>query len=62
MIGGRTLDYPKHSGKAVCMSWALKGACNSNCKRIDQHVRYSAATNRAIGELMTQCGVANAQP
>ena len=62
MIGGRTLDYPKHSGKAVCMSWALKGACNTNCKRVDQHVRYSAATNRAIGELMTQCGVANAQP
>ena len=47
MIGGRTVDYPKHSGKAVCMAWALKGACNSNCKRADQHVRYSVGTNRA---------------
>jgi hypothetical protein len=59
MVGGRSIEFPKHSGKPVCMVWALKGACTANCKRAAQHVRYSAATNKGIHEFMNACGVAN---
>jgi hypothetical protein len=59
MVGGRTLTYPKQGNNTVCMSWALKGACNSTCKRVTSHVRYTAATNAAIHAFMDQCEVAS---
>jgi hypothetical protein len=62
MVGGRTLEYPKHNNKAVCMAWALKGSCAANCKRASQHVKYGAATVKVLHEFMDACGVANAQP
>jgi hypothetical protein len=58
MVGSRTLTYPKQGAHTVCMSWALKGACNSNCRRAVSHVRYTAATNTAIHSFLDQCGVA----
>jgi hypothetical protein len=62
MVGGRQLDFPKQGGKAVCMTWALRGACNPTCKRKDMHVRYNGETNTALHAFMDECGVANAQP
>lgn len=62
MIGGRSLTYPSQGGKPVCMSWALKGSCNTNCKRAAQHVRYSQTTVTALHAFLTECGVANPQP
>ena len=61
MMEGHDVSVPKHGGKDVCLVWALKGQCSSSCKRKANHVRYSAATNKAIGELMTACGVPNPQ-
>jgi hypothetical protein len=57
MIGGREVEVPKHSGQPVCLAWALKGACNNNCRRAHQHVRYSQTTVKALHKLMTDCGV-----
>jgi hypothetical protein len=61
MMKGKDVTIPRHSGKPVCLVWALKGACNSGCKRKDVHVRYSAATIKAIGSLLTKCGVAGGE-
>jgi hypothetical protein len=58
MIQGKNATVPKHNGKAVCMVWAFKGECSASCKRKDQHVKYSEATNRSLGQLLTKCGVA----
>ena len=58
MMEGKEVTIPKHDGKNVCLVWALKGECSAGCKRKDQHARYSQATNRAIGQLLTKCGVA----
>jgi hypothetical protein len=62
MMGGRDLEFPKHNGSAVCMAWALKGSCSTNCKRSSQHVRYGQDTNKALHKFMDDCGVANEQP
>jgi hypothetical protein len=62
MVGSRNLPFPKHSGKEVCMIWALKGACNAGCKRAALHVRYGAATNKALHQFLTDCGVPDTQP
>jgi hypothetical protein len=62
MVGGCSLEFPKHNGNPVCMAWALKGACSTNCKRSAQHVRYSQDTNKALHKFMDKCGVANEQP
>jgi hypothetical protein len=62
MIGGRPLEFPKQGGKSICMTWALKGACSSNCKRAAQHVRLSQTTITALHKLLDDCGVANPQP
>jgi hypothetical protein len=61
MVGGRSLEYPKHSNKPVCMAWAIKGACTTNCKRAAQHVRYSADTLKEVHKFMDDCGVAGSQ-
>ena len=57
MTSGKDAPVPKHAGSPVCLSWALKGQCNTNCKRADQHVRYSAATIKALNSFLTKCGV-----
>lgn len=61
MIGNRVLEVPKHSGKPICMTWALKGTCASNCKRKEQHVRYGGSTLTALHKFLDDCGVANSQ-
>ena len=58
MMDGKGCTIPRVNGKQVCLVWALKGACTSGCKRKDVHVRYSAGINKAIGALLTKCGVA----
>lgn len=60
MAGDRNLAIPKHNGQPVCLMWALKGACNSNCKRKALHVNYGRATVSSIHEYLTSCGVAAA--
>ena len=57
MMDGKNVTVPKHAGENVCLVWALKGECSENCKRKKQHVRYSANTVKAIGQLLTKCGV-----
>jgi hypothetical protein len=61
MVGNLQLEYPKQGGKPVCMAWALKGSCSSNCKRATQHVRYSLETVKALHKFLDDCGVANSQ-
>jgi hypothetical protein len=61
LIGGRSLDYPKREGTPICMAWALKGACSTNCKRAHQHVRYSQAVIQATHKFLDDCGVVNPQ-
>jgi len=62
MMSGHDVAIPKHGGKDVCLVWALKGQCSTNCSRKDQHVRYSRDTVAKIHTLMDECGVANPQP
>ena len=62
MIGGKDVEIPKHAGKPVCLSWALKGACSTGCKRADTHARYNRSVNQELHGLMDSCGVANSQP
>ena len=50
-------DEPKHNGKPVCLTWALKGACGRRCKRREAHVRCPATVNNKIGQLLTDAGV-----
>ena len=57
MTQGKDAPVPKHAGAPVCLSWALKGQCNTNCKRAGQHARYSAATVKALNSFLTKCGV-----
>ena len=61
MMNGHDVQVPKVNGKNVCLIWALKGECSSACKRAAQHTRYNASTVRAINNLMTRCGVGEAQ-
>ena len=61
MMQGHEVEVPKHGNKACCLVWAFKGQCSTNCKRKDQHVRYSRDTNTKLHKLLTDCGVANPQ-
>ncbi|MGL4809114.1 MAG: hypothetical protein ACRC4O_10265, partial [Giesbergeria sp.] len=62
LLGGRAVTVPKRGGKDICLTWALRGSCNSGCKRADNHVRYSVTINRAIGTILNECGVPDPQP
>ncbi|MGL5934110.1 MAG: hypothetical protein ACRCZI_00655, partial [Cetobacterium sp.] len=62
LLGGRTVTVPQRGGKDICLTWALRGSCNSGCKRADNHVRYSVTINRAIGTILNECGVPDPQP
>ena len=57
MMDGRDVAIPKHAGKEVCLTWALKGECSSGCRRGEQHVPYSRSTNQKLGQFLTECGV-----
>src|SRR5512137_726123 len=61
MMEGKDVTISKHANKDVCLVWALKGECSAGCKQKALHVCYSQATNRAIGEMMTKCGVPEIQ-
>jgi hypothetical protein len=58
MMHGCSVDIPKHSNKPICLAWALRGACHSNCKRAAQHKRYSVGMLKAVNAMLTQCGLA----
>ena len=57
LLEGHDVSIPKHSGKPVCLTWALKGSCSSACRRAANHVRYSRDTVQALHRLLTDCGV-----
>ena len=61
LLEGHDVSIPKHSGKPVCLTWALKGSCSSACRRASNHVRYSRDTNQALHRLLTDCGVPEQQ-
>ena len=50
-------EEPKHGGKPVCLTWALKGTCSAKCKRGKQHVRYPAAVVKKLQQFLTDAGV-----
>ena len=62
MTQGHQVEIPKHAGKEICLTWALKGTCNRGCRRKEQHVRYSQDTIRAVHALMDACDIATSQP
>ena len=62
MVRGHEDKIPKHGGRPVCLSWALKGECSGACRRAEQHARYSCTTIQNLHEFMDTCGVANPQP
>jgi hypothetical protein len=61
MMEGKNAAIPKHQNKPVCLVWALKGECSSNCKRKDMHIRYPATVNKAIHTFLDKCDVASLQ-
>ena len=61
MVGGRDGEFPKHGGKSVCMSWALRGSCTTTCKRASQHSRYNPVTQKALHDFLDFCEVAGTQ-
>jgi hypothetical protein len=62
LLGGKTVDVPNHGGKPICLAWALKGQCSTNCKRAGQHVNYGRAINQQLHGILDDCGVNNPQP
>ena len=56
-----TGEIPKHNGKPVCLTWALKGQCGRTCKRRESHQQYSRATNDKIHQILTDVGVPDQQ-
>jgi hypothetical protein len=61
LIGTHEVEIPKVQGQPICLTWALKGACSSGCKRKEQHKTYGRATNQLVHALLDACGVANNQ-
>jgi hypothetical protein len=61
LIGTHEVEIPKVQGQLICLTWALKGACSSGCKRKEQHKTYGRATNQLVHALLDACGVANNQ-
>jgi hypothetical protein len=61
MMDRKNMTIPKHQNKPVCLVWALKGECSSNCKRKDMHIRCSATVNKAIHSMLDKCDVAALQ-
>jgi hypothetical protein len=59
MINGRPIPYPMVNQKPLCAAWILKGHCTTSCKLAAQHVRPTAAANKATHEFLNACGVAN---
>ena len=51
---------PKHQGKSVCLTWALKGECSTGCRRKDTHVRCGLSVLEALHGMLDTCGVARA--
>ena len=58
MMEGHSPTIPKHRGKEICLTWALKGACGNTCKRKEQHVHYPPAVVHSVHEMLDACGVA----
>jgi hypothetical protein len=61
MMEGKGVSIPKHQNKPVCLVWALKGECSSNCKRKEMHIRYPTTVNKAIHSMLDKCEVAALQ-
>ena len=61
MTKDKDVTIPKIGDKPVCLTWALKGACTTACRRKDAHVAYTRSVNQKLHELLDKCGVENAQ-
>ncbi len=59
LMEGHEVEIPKHQGREVCLTWALKGSCSANCRRAAAHTRYPASVNAKLHSLLDACGVAN---
>ena len=57
---GEGASVPKHRGEPACLTWALRGVCNSNCKRKESHVRCSRDAVKGLHDCLDACGVAQA--
>ena len=62
MTGDNEVETPKHAGKEVCLSWALKGSCSATCKGKTSHVRCPRDTIKEIHKVLDACGVLSGQP
>ena len=62
MVADHKDKIPKVGGKEVCLSWAYKGVCNTQCKCKAMHNRYSRTTVQELHDLLDTCGVTDAQP
>ena len=62
LVGDKDSEVPQHNGNPVCLTWALKGACSSTCKRAYQHQHYPRATLQKLHAFLDKCGVKNTQP
>ena len=62
MMGDNKVGTPKHAGKEVCLSWALKGSCSATCKGKTSHVRCPRDTIKEIHKVLDACGIPNGQP
>lgn len=61
MMEGHEVEIPKSGNDPVCLTWALKGQCVSNCKRKNAHKRYTRSVCQKIHTLLDECGVENPQ-
>ena len=52
---------PKCARGDVCMCWALRGFCFSNCKRLESHMEYPSNVNRDIHDYCDKVGFAKAE-
>ena len=57
MAQGHESSIPKHNGKEVCLTWALKGRCSNKCQRKDSHVNYPTSVKQSLHQFLSDCGV-----
>ena len=57
MMEGKDVAIPKIGGKNICLVWALKGGCGSDCKRHLLHTKYERETIQELHKFLTDCGV-----
>ena len=56
LMEGHDVDILKHAGHKVCLTWALKGACHSECEGHKSQVTCPRSVNQQITELLDDWG------